>query len=739
MFKSKVGISLISAIAIFCAANALAQHPVSLSARTKVALSRLKSDNSPQDNIHAFIEIENADAIEALRSLGVKPECRFGNLITASIPMSALPKVMNSGIVKKISSAHTVSINNELGRSEINVNAVHQGAGLDMAYTGKGVIVGMIDVGIDVNHIAFRDSEGQSRVKCVYMPGREKSIGGRHPMIDGEELPGYEYLNKEELDTITADCTTEFHGTHTTNTAAGSYKGNPYYGMAPEADLVLCPMDDESLTDANIANCVSYIFKYAESVGKPAVINMSLSSQDGPHDGTSALCQVFEYYKNKGNICVLSAGNNGHMKIHVSKTLASDTDQLCTSLKHEYFDTQRERGFISMWSNSNKPFTAKFVIYNVPQKKIVYQTPVYITSDSEDGNIWSISGDNTEDADYNEEFAKFFKGRMVFASELWTNNKMHFYSEFLITSKKSASEAVDLVPGFAFGGDAGTTFHGWSDGVYTTLISSGISGWTSGTKESTISDLCTSNATISVGAHVERIKVPSADDPSIVHTYPFVTGDLADFSSYGPDVNGIARPEVSAPGVPIVSAINRYYKGEPNEMVLTSTIEGDKYRWAVAYGTSQSCPMVTGAIALWLQANKRLTVENIKEVISATAKVDSYVLEDDKNRWGAGKLDALAGLKYVLENFSGIDEIEATESLWHLSHDASGNVVITTPCDGNADIQVISLTGATVARHTTQACGLRASVNFGGKLSPGAYLLKVKVANRTHTFKFLAQ
>ena len=72
-----------------------------------------------------------------------------------------------------------------------------------------------------------------------------------------------------------------------------------------------------------------------------------------------------------------------------------------------------------------------------------------------------------------------------------------------------------------------------------------------------------------------------------------------------------------------------------------------------------SAPMVTGTLALWLEANPNLTPEDIREILSETAVRDEWTGSQPNNTWGYGKLDAWNGLKKGLE-LSGIEEIEST-------------------------------------------------------------------------------
>ena len=120
---------------------------------------------------------------------------------------------------------------NNLSREHIGLDMVLPGEKHSpdiLAYTGKGVVIGVIDCGIDPNHITFRDAAGNSRVKrYIFTESSEESADGR--------LKVSTFSTPAEILNAPIDSAEGGHGTHTTATAAGSWRGNPYYGMAPGA------------------------------------------------------------------------------------------------------------------------------------------------------------------------------------------------------------------------------------------------------------------------------------------------------------------------------------------------------------------------------------------------------------------------------------------------------------------------------------------------------------------------
>ena len=84
--------------------------------------------------------------------------------------------------------------------------------------------------------------------------------------------------------------------------------------------------------------------------------------------------------------------------------------------------------------------------------------------------------------------------------------------------------------------------------------------------------------------------------------------------------------------------------------------EGRKHYWALAKGTSMSCPMVSGVIALWLQVCPTLTPEQIKDVFAHTCTHYDESLDYPNNDYGWGEIDALAGIEYISRVYTGIEE-----------------------------------------------------------------------------------
>lgn len=639
---SLIGLCLLCGIAMALAIDGL-------DVQSKLLLSRQRNSSllnrSPRQSAtlyQGFISVNGSSSIDSLRRLGVKIEGVFDGLVTARIPAGILPRVAAVNGVSGISLARPVQLCNDKAREFSRVDEVHGAYGQIVPLTGKGVIVGLVDVGIDFNHVNLLDADGKSRVCAVYLPCDSTGIP---PVIDGDTLPGSCCENPMQIAAMTTDFNGSSHGTHTIGTAAGSYRGNGWYGMAPEADIVACGMPSDELTDANVANAVKYIFDYAERVGKPCVINMSLGSNGGPNDGTSFLCRVFDSLSGPGRICVLSAGNDGNAPICFHHTLHGVTDTATTLLRNQYGGLKRE-GYVSMWSDGPQEHRTRMVIINRQTGELEYATP-FLGTLPED-SVFSFSSEDDPD------FAVYYDGEVQFGNALepcyspdgtlLPVGRFHSIWVFDATSVQSGH-----LLGLQYVADEQTALSGWCT-KETYFYTFGLPGMTGGSTVGSISDLATSDNVISVGAYNSRSSYVAADG-SVVEDNSIVEGEIAAFSSYGPDERGIYRPDVCAPGSLVLSSANRYdevasRKSWPADCV----VDGLSYPYYSNKGTSMSAPVVSGTIALMLQLSPQLTPQQVREVLYHTSVKDFDDSTSESCRWGAGKLDAWAAIQNVIDN-----------------------------------------------------------------------------------------
>ena len=244
---------------------------------------------------------------ERLQMLGVKIRDVIGRMLILTVPAESLLTLDDIDEIESVSADQMNQIMNNIAREKSRVTEVAtpekaQQHNLPQAYTGKGVLVGLVDTGIDFNHAAFRNPDGSTRIKLAM-----KIVSGELKV----------YTTPEEIAALTSDRTDESHGTHVAGIAAGSFiEGLNRQGVAPEADLMLCGLGTY-LYESEILTAITKMFDYAKEQGMPCVVNASMGNVSDFHDGTSTAVVrgLREYYQTeddwKGRICVFSAGNSG--------------------------------------------------------------------------------------------------------------------------------------------------------------------------------------------------------------------------------------------------------------------------------------------------------------------------------------------------------------------------------------------------------------------------------------------
>ena len=228
-----------------------------------------------------------ASARARIAELGGRVGTVAGNVLTATIPVASLTALANDPSVVRVEAGRPVRPKLDRVAAAVNLRPVQSGtAPFAFAYRGAGVVVGVVDLSLDLSHPAFR-SGGHSRVVAVW-----DQTGSESPP------PGFDFGRTCTRDTIDSGaCSFSIeseHGTHVTGVAAGSQvSGNPYVGIAPEADIVFVhladPVDQTQSFDewlsASVCDGVAFVFQTAEELGQPAVVNLSLGTHTGPHDG----------------------------------------------------------------------------------------------------------------------------------------------------------------------------------------------------------------------------------------------------------------------------------------------------------------------------------------------------------------------------------------------------------------------------------------------------------------------
>ncbi|MEM1583962.1 MAG: S8 family peptidase [Nitrososphaerota archaeon] len=459
---------------------------------------------------------------------------------------------------------------------------------------GTGVAIGIVDTGIDYTHPDFYFHNGSTKILAIW----DQTIEGKPPK--GFNY-GRECTRREIEDRTCPERDTVGHGTHVASIAAGTGNAGPYIGVAPGAYLIVVKsgysacngtqwfMDEDEIIDGLI-----YVVEKARELGLRLVINLSIGSNLGGHDGSSTLEKIIEELIDGGVIVIAAAGNSGDEKIHATGFL-----KIGGQINLRWFIPPSTTGFgLSLWLDHGDEITVKLktpsnITVQAPVKNLlidevsislvrsVYDTGIeWLLELSSSGSLptegWSIE---------------------IQAVETRGSGVWHAW----ISSDTCSSYIESFLPGEGY------------------IISQNY----------TIAIPATSRRVIAVGGYVTKNTWTNYLGEVLNTLYN--VGDILDFSSRGPTRDGRIKPEIIAPGSVIVAArpvsdqfsrldVNRYY--------------------TVKHGTSMSSPHVAGVAAIILQFMPNASYTDVIKALQSSAKWSREYGERPNNVWGWGKLDA---------------------------------------------------------------------------------------------------
>ncbi len=674
-------------------------------------LKRYQVYQSPDAHtyISAFIHLAHTDNLNLLEEKGVQVGTVTDNIITARIPIDMIQEITEMEMVKYVEMGAPVYTTMDEAKISVRADKIHQGIDLPNEFCGKNIVVGTIDNGFDYGHPNFWNSDKREfRIKRVW----DQNKKGKAPE---SYVYGTEYKTEESILAALTDSEESAHGTHALGIAAGAdhTDEHPYGGIATEADLVLVSLNsDKMITGDNttIIDGINYIFNYAESVGKPCVINLSLGSYMGPHDGSSAFDRMADALQGPGRLLVGAIGNDGSSKSHVSKEFQTgQKDTLRTFIEFKLLYPQIS--FIEIWGDANMEYSFVPVIYSVHENKVVSSCEPVSISVATPGN-----------KEYNFDLVEdHIAGSITVTSEINPyNSKPHM----LINANFYKSDEYRV--GFYIISDVDGSVHIWTDNYYSNLSNFGEPDFSDGDSESSMGEIGgTGKRIISVGAYTTRdhyyrygIYYPSGEELAAI----------ASFSSRGPTPDGRTKPDITAPGTYIISSLSSYC--DKNKIKATSiSWNGKVYDYGYMQGTSMASPLVAGILATWLQANPELTPEAVREVLKSTSIKDQYtgtIPEKGSNIWGHGKIDAWTGLKECIRQASGINEDKHTIPFIIMLKEGKRCRLVFTSDQVGVSIRFYTVNGTEIFadKLKTVYAGEEYSVNLDNK-PEGIYFMKI--------------
>ena len=639
---------IISLLFIFTSLDIFAQRPryekmspfVREAMASALATKQLTRSQSDDRLLTAFVRIDG-NAAEVLRQYGCKELARVGDISIAAIPLSKLGALSCGRQVKRIETGRRCSIQMDTTRLVVNAEKVYTGEGLSQSYTGRGVVVGVQDIGFDLTHPNFYSADmSQYRIKALWDQLSRDTIGSTLYV-------GRDYVGREALLELKhpIDGETQTHGTHTAGIAAGSgAEGDgvvsPYRGMACDADLVLVdnaadnaslidPKDYYKFTYATDALGFKYIFDYAERMHQPCVINFSEGSSQDFHGYDQLYYELLAKLIGPGRIIVSSAGNDGARNSYIHKNIGKE--------RAGAFIMGNEKRF-SCTAKSKQTFTFRVSVYdNVASPQIV--------------DISTVNVCNAQDSLLTDSLlvsGKKYKWRVLAYPNSYDTSETAYDFQLSSPSKLGDSPQVSLQ---VMGRDADIELYRMSGYMFPHSLDPVLDA---GDCRYTIFSPSSSPDVICVGSTSYRTQFVNYLGEKKVYDSG-QKGIRSAFSAMGPTLDGRIKPDVMAPGQNIISSYSTFFINNPKNVnasvksdVRHFEYNGRTYAWNANAGTSMSAPVVTGAIALWLQANPTLTPADCLEIFAKTCSHYDTSLSYPNNLYGYGQIDVAAGLREVL-------------------------------------------------------------------------------------------
>ncbi|MDE7097170.1 MAG: S8 family serine peptidase, partial [Muribaculaceae bacterium] len=496
----------------------------------------LRGERNFNPYIPRLVEIYDDNDLDSLKKEGVEILRRRGDILLCLFPNTDTRSANTTFRQRSISPAL------DAAKSFNEAYTVQNGAAAGIPFTGKGVVVGICDIGIDPLHPTFLDADGKSRIKRVVQYIEREGI---RRQLDGDE---------EYRDWIT-DNPDNYHATHVCGILAGDGAGTPYSGIATDADIVVTV---STLTEVGLLAGVEDIIDYAKEAGKPAVINISVGSYTGPHDGTSLFSRYLDMCAEDAFI-VLSAGNEGHRTNSLIADFTRERDSISFSIGNKDWTQFSMYGATDIWSGSSMPLSISLGIYDYNQKSIVRWLDTFtLTGGDYRSYVW-------DEGAYQQGEIPFI-GELEIEGGVDEGNGRHrtiLGYEYTAPEKAQDGNWARYVLTLKVNGQPGNDVEVYSDGTYTRII--GMSGSPAPSSDRTVSDLACGNNVICVGMYGNRDSIPYSapvefnDDSIYFYPTDFEPGKITRYSSYGTLRDGRVLPHTVAPGSPLISAGSRQF------------------------------------------------------------------------------------------------------------------------------------------------------------------------------------
>lgn len=646
---------------------------------------------------------------------GIKVTSRIAQIVSMRVPIERLNYLEQADGIEVFSVAHRVEPTMDNTRVDTRTDSVQAGEGVPMPFNGEGVLIGITDWGFDYTH---PNLNLRNNLRIIKAWDHFKLSG---PAPAGFDY-GTEYSTPEDVFAAKGDTSGLYgygtHGTHVAGICGGNGVEGHCIGQAPGAKYIL---GSWYLDEAAWLDQVAWMYKISKDEGKRLVINSSWGMYTfSTLDGTSLLSQGINAYADSGIVFVTSGGNNGDARFHIQHTFnANDTIKSVAT----YYSSGIGQALIYWGAESDNggmmPFKAGFALINRYNQEEIYYSPMYSTNDNIDFlDTFIVTDYDTVRYDIMTESANPLDGRPHVLLNVSKNNT---YMLIMLCSADEGAKVhiwnVCNVRNHA--GNAGCDFE-----------NGGVFGCMNGDAYYGIGEPGCAEKTLTVAAH----------NSDFISNGEYFTGSIAYFSSNGPTLDGRYKPEISAPGVNVVSSISRWQDAGNYATSYSAIANGHRYIWSSMSGTSMSSPAVTGIVALMLQANPNLSVNDIRDILFRTARNDDKTGPLRANdsislTWGHGKVDALRAVNAAYDKL----DIETAQvimpELVAFPNPTTGRVTVRTGSNNAVTVELYTIDGRKVMEQSVVSEGI---IDIS-TLQKGVYFLRTTERYGVRTAKIVKQ